>query len=154
MVHRQELYKSLRSVSEVLERKKKAKYHMKRLCTKKYAPAKRQRIWRKKLHKLRSLTKFRCTPIEANVMSAPTSTKSEEREFVVDSGAAMNILSKKESSSGKMDTRKRSQTPTIVLTANGKVQGHGQAQKIVHDLNLFVTMQLLETPAVLSQSKL
>ena len=44
-------------------------------------------------------------------------------------------------------------TPTVVLTANGEVHTNEEAQ--VHDLNLFVTVQLLEeTPAVLSLGKL
>ena len=34
------------------------------------------------------------TPVEARVMSAPTSKRQEEREFVVDSGASMHIQSK------------------------------------------------------------
>ena len=36
------------------------------------------------------------TPIEAQVMLAPTSTRPEEREFVVDSGASMHMISKKD----------------------------------------------------------
>ena len=43
-----------------------------------------------------------CTPIEARVMSAPTSKSPEEREFVVDSGASMHMMSKKELSSDEM----------------------------------------------------
>ena len=43
----------------------------------------------------------------------------------------------------------------MVLTANGEVHTHEEAQVSVHDLNLFVTVQLLEeTPAVLSLGKL
>ena len=48
-----------------------------------------------------------------------------------------------------MDTVKRSRTPTVVLTGDGKVHTHEEAQVFVHDLNQFVTVQLLEeTPAV------
>ena len=54
-----------------------------------------------------------------------------------------------------MDTVKRSRTLTAVLTANGEVQTHKDAQVFVHDLNPFVTVHLLdETPAVLSLGKL
>ena len=54
-----------------------------------------------------------------------------------------------------MDTVKRSRTSTVVLTANGEEQTHEEAHVFVHDLNLFVTLQLLdETPAVLSLGKL
>ena len=53
-----------------------------------------------------------------------------------------------------MDTVKKSRTPTVVLTANGEVQAHVEAQVFVHGLNLFVTVQLLdETLAVLSLGK-
>ena len=68
----------------------------------------------------------------------------------------MHMMSKKkESRSGEMDRVKRSRTPTVVLTANGEVQTHEEAQVFVDDLNLFATAQLLdETPAVLSLGKL
>ena len=53
-----------------------------------------------------------------------------------------------------MDTVKRSRTP-VVLTPGGEVHTHEEAQVFVHDLNQFVTVQLLEeTLAVLSQGKL
>ena len=82
-------------------------------------------------------------------------TRPEEREFVVDSGASMHTMSKRELSSGEMDTVKRSRTPTVELTANGEVQTHQDAQVFLHDLNLFVAVQLLEeAPAVLSLGKL
>ena len=64
-------------------------------------------------------------------------------------------MSKKELSSDEMGTVKRSRTPTVVLTANGEVRTHGEAQVFVHDSNQFVVVQLLEeTPAVLSVGKL
>ena len=55
-------------------------------------------------------------------------------------------------SSDQMDTLRRSRTPRAVLTATGEVQINEEAQVFfVHDLDLFVTVQLLdETPAVLS----
>ena len=60
-------------------------------------------------------------------------------------------MSKKELSSEEMGTLRRSRKPTVVLTANGEVDSHEEAQVFVHDLHLFVTVQLLEeTPAVLS----
>ena len=43
----------------------------------------------------------------------------------------------------------------MVHTANGEVHSNEEAHVFVHDLNLFVTVQLLEeTPAVLSLGKL
>ena len=84
-----------------------------------------------------------CTPFEVRAMPAPTSTRPEEREFVVDSGAPMHTMSKKELVSEEMDTVERSRTPAVVLTSNGEVHSHDEAQVFVHDLNLFVTVQLL-----------
>ena len=88
-------------------------------------------------------------------MLAPTSKNPEEREFVVDSGASMHMLSKKDLSSEELETLRRSRTSTTVVTANGEVQTNEEAQVYVYDLDLFVTVQLLEdTPAVLSLGKL
>ena len=88
-------------------------------------------------------------------MPAFTSKSLEERELVVDSGASTHMMSKKELSSDELDTLRRSRTPTVVLTANGEVHTHEEAQVFGHDLNLFVIVQVLEeTPAVLSLGKL
>ena len=75
------------------------------------------------------------TLIEARVMPAPTSKRPEEREFVVDSGASMHMMSKKKISSEEMGTVKRSRNPAIMLTAYGEVHTHEEAQVFVHDLN-------------------
>ena len=95
------------------------------------------------------------TPTEAKVMLEHTSKRPEEREFVVDSGASTHMMSKKELSPDELDTSRRSRTTTVVLTANGEVHTHEEAQVFVHDLNLFESVQLLEeTLAVLSLGKL
>ena len=79
----------------------------------------------------------------------------EEREFVVDSGVSMHVLSKKALSSEELETLRRSRTPMTVGTANKGVQTNGEGQVHVYDIDLFVTVQLLEdTPAVLSLGKL
>ena len=53
-----------------------------------------------------------------------------------------------------MDTVNRSRRPTVVLIAIGEVQTHEETQVFIHDLDLFVTVQLLaETLAVLSIGK-
>ena len=71
--------------------------------------------------------------------------------FVVDSGASVRMLSKKDLSSDEMDTLRRSRNPTTVVTENGEVQTNEEAQVYVKDHDLFVTVQVLdETPAVLS----
>ena len=95
------------------------------------------------------------TPIEARVMLAPASKSPVEREFVVDSGASMHMMSKKDLSSDELDTLRRSRNPTVVLTAKSEVHTNEEAQEHVHDLNLFVTVQILkETLAVLLLGKL
>ena len=66
----------------------------------------------------------------------------------------MHMMTKKELSSEEMGTAKRSRNPTVVLTADGEVHTHEEAHVFVHDLNQFVTVQLLEeTPAVQCMSK-
>ena len=79
----------------------------------------------------------------------------EEREFVVDSGASMHMISKKDLSDAEMDTLTTSRSPTTVITANGEVQTHEEATVYVKELDVFLTMKALEnTPAVLSLGKL
>ena len=46
-----------------------------------------------------------------------SSLKTKEREFVVDSGASMHMISKKDLSDAEMDTLTKSCSPTIVITA-------------------------------------
>ena len=94
------------------------------------------------------------SPPENRCLLAST-LKPEEREFVVDSGASMHMISKKDSSDAEMDTLTKSCSPTIVITANGEVQTHEEAIVYVKELDIFLTMKVLEkTPAVLSLGKL
>ena len=73
-----------------------------------------------------------------------------KKEFVVDSGASMHMVSKKELYSAEV-----TRNPTTVMTANGEVQTSEEATVYVKQLDLFVTVMLLEeTPAVLSLGKL
>ena len=82
-------------------------------------------------------------------------TKPEEREFVVDSGASMHMISKQDLSDAEMDTLTKSCSPTIVITANGEVQTHEEAIVYVKELDILLTMKVLDnTPAVLSLGKL
>ena len=86
----------------------------------------------------------------------PASTlKLEEREFVVDSGASMRVISKKDLSGAETDTLTKSCSPTIVIAANGEVQTHEEATVYVPELDIFLTTKVLEgTPAVSSVGKL
>ena len=79
----------------------------------------------------------------------------EDREFVVDSGASMHMINKKDLSDAEMDTLTKSCSPTIVTTANGEVQKHEEATVYVKELDILLTMKVLEnTPAVFSLGKL
>ena len=94
------------------------------------------------------------SPSENRCLPA-SSLKPEEREFVVDSGASMHMISKKDLRDAEMDTLTKSSSPTIVITANGEVQTHEGATVYVKALDILLTMKVLEnTPAVLSLGKL
>ena len=67
----------------------------------------------------------------------------------------MHMISKKDLSKAEMDTLTKSCSPTIVITANGEVQTHEEAIVYIKELDIFLTMKVLEnTPAVLSLGKL
>ena len=84
-----------------------------------------------------------------------SSLKPEEREFVVDSGASMHMISKKDLTDAEMETVTTSRSLTTVFTANGEVQTHEEAIVYVKELDIFLTMKVLEnSPAVLSLGKL
>ena len=90
------------------------------------------------------------SPSENRCLPAST-LQLEEREFVVDSGASMHMISKKDLIDAEMDTLTKSCSPTIFITANGEVQTHEEATVYVKELDIFLTMKVFEnTPAVLS----
>ena len=65
------------------------------------------------------------------------------------------MISKKDLSDAEMDTLTKPCSPTIVITANGEVQTHEEATVYVKELDIFLTMEVLDnTPAVLSLGKL
>ena len=67
----------------------------------------------------------------------------------------MHMMSRKDLNSAELDTVRVSRNPTMVFTVNGEVQTNEEAKVHVYDLDLFVTLQILEdTPAVLSPGKL
>ena len=83
-------------------------------------------------------------------MPAASNIKQEESEFVVDSGASVHMVSKKDLNSAELETMRTSRSPTTVMTANGEVQTREEATVDVKELDLFVKVMLKETPAVLS----
>ena len=65
------------------------------------------------------------------------------------------MISKKGLNDAEMDTLTKSCSPTIVITANREVQTHEEATVYVKEMDIFLTMKVLEnTPAVLSLGKL
>ena len=94
------------------------------------------------------------SPSENRCLPAPSTLKPVERELVVDSGASMHMI-RKDLNDAEMDTLTKSCSPTIVITASGEVQTHEEATVYVKELDIFLTMKVLEnTPAVLSLGKL
>ena len=90
----------------------------------------REAAWRlaKSIPKLKEKDKTAFfSPSENRCLPATSTLKPEEREFVVDSGASMHMISKKDLNSGEMDTLTTSRCPTTVITANGEVQTHEEA---------------------------
>ena len=117
----------------------------------------REAVWKLAESVLKMNEKNKATffsPSENRCLPA-SNLKLEEREFVVDSGASMHMISKKDVNSAEMDTLTKSCSPTIVITVNGEVQTHEEATVYVKELDIFLTMKVLEnTPAVLSLGKL
>ena len=67
----------------------------------------------------------------------------------------MHMISKKDLKSAEMDTLTESCSPTIVISGNGEVQTHEGATVYVKELDMFLTLKVVEnTPAVLSLGKL
>ena len=67
----------------------------------------------------------------------------------------MLMVSKKDLNSAELETVKVSKNPTTVVTANGEVLTNEETTVYVKELDLFVTVMLLEEiPAVLSLGKL
>ena len=67
----------------------------------------------------------------------------------------MHMLSRKDPNSAELETVRVSKNPTTVDTANGEVQTKEEATVCVKELDVFVTVKLLDdTPAVLSLGKI
>ena len=100
-------------------------------------------------------TRLHSTFPRRNGYSRASTKEPEERELVVDSGASVHMVSKKDLNSAEWETMRISKNPTTVITANGEVQTREEATIYVKELDLFVPVMLLEeTPAVLLLEKL
>ena len=98
----------------------------------------REAAWRLAKSVLKPKEKNKATffsPSENRCLPAST-LKPEEREFVVDSGASMHVISKKDLNYAEMDTFTKSCSPTTVITANGEVQTHEEATVYVKELDI------------------
>ena len=60
------------------------------------------------------------SPSETWCLPPPSTLEPGEREFVVDSGASMHMISEKDLNSAELETLTRSKSATTVITANGK----------------------------------
>ena len=147
--------KKVNLMSEILARRSLRKEHLRKPHDKKSKPAKKHGFLARKILKLKT-PRTRLRSILLLNIKAPdlVSQNTEECVFAVDSGASMHMLSKKDLSSDEVGTLRRSRNPSTVVTADGEVQTNEEAQVCVHNLDLFVTVQLLETPAVHSLGKL
>ena len=61
------------------------------------------------------------SPSEYRCLLAPPTLKPEERQFVVDSGASMHMISNKDLNSAELETVTTSRSPTTLITATGDV---------------------------------
>ena len=63
----------------------------------------------------------------------------------------MHMVSKRDLNPAELETMRTSRSPTTVMTANGEVRTNEEATIYVKELDVFVTVMLLEeTPTVLS----
>ena len=84
------------------------------------------------------------SPSENWCLPSPSTIKPEEREFDVDSGASMHMISKKVLNSAELETVTTSISPMTVITDNSDVQTNEEAIVYVRELDIFLTMKLLE----------
>ena len=149
--HRLEKYKSKILISEVPTLRNVRTCPMKR-----QQRCDRSKAWNlaKNIYKLKEKTRLHSTRPWRNGYSRLRQQKSpQEREFVVDSGASMYMVSKKDLNSAELETRRTLWSPATVMTANGEEQTREEATVYVKELDLFVTVMFLEEfPAVLSST--
>ena len=118
----------------------------------------REAAWRLAKTILKSKEKHKTTffsPSENWCLPSPSTLKPKEREFVVDSGASIHMISKKDLNSAELETVTTSRSPTTVATVNGEVQTNEKAKVSVKEMDIYLTMLVHEdTPAVLTPGKL
>ena len=91
------------------------------------------------------------SPSDGWVLPAASTIKPEEREFVVDSGASMHVVSRKDLNSAELENRKDLKKSNDGCNSQRRGANKKEATVYVRALDLFVTAMLLEdTPTVLS----
>ena len=75
------------------------------------------------------------SPTNEWCLPAPSVIKPEKREFVVDSGASMHMLSRKNMNSAELETVRVSKSPTAVVTGNSEVHAKEEATVYVRELD-------------------
>ena len=82
----------------------------------------------RKIHKLKQEDKATFySPSEEWILPAASLINPDEREYVVDPGASMHLVSKKDLSKAELETVRMSKNPIMVVTANGEVQTKEEA---------------------------
>ena len=76
---------------------------------------------------------------QETVVASRSDSEHEDREFIVDSGASLHMMSQNELTSGENDTVRRSKEPTVIATANGEAELTEEATENVHDMEVSVT---------------
>ena len=107
----------------------------------------REAAWKlaKKILKLKEKHKAALfSPTEKLCLQSPSKIKREQREFVVDSGASMHMMSRKDFNSAELETVSLSRCPTSVITVYGEVETHEEATVYVRELDMFLTVKILE----------
>ena len=95
------------------------------------------------------------SPTEKWCLPSPYKIEPEERDFMVDSGASMHLIGRKDLNSAELGTLTTSRIPTTDITATGEVQTHVEAKVYVMEWDIFLTLKILEeTQVVLSLRKL
>ena len=93
----------------------------------------RSKAWNlaKNIHKLKEKDKATFHfPAEEWVLPAASTKEPEEREFVVDSGASMHMVSEKDLHAAELATMRTSRSPTtVMITANGEVPTNKKRRK-------------------------
>ena len=99
----------------------------------------RSKAWNlaKNIYKLREKDQVTFySRMEEWVLWAASTKEPEEREFAVDSGASMHMVSKKDLNSAELETMRTSRSPTTVMTANCEVQTREEATVLCQAIGL------------------